>query len=205
MLVLVSWPYGRCITVKLCTLGDFFQLGILLELHYMGIMHLFTTKDPEFAWSKIIAWMLLHAHVYRRKLGLCAAFLSNRDVRSHITLTIQNLTYDLPTWSVRTQHASHWENMAFSTAKETMMRLMETRKRSRRLWRKSRVIVILMWTKCNLILMDPAFLGHIDFEISLQGLSFDQNIHSRFEGMIAQLPMSDGIRLLKSLNLIQQA
>jgi len=36
----------------------------------------------------------------QKKTSLCVAFLSNTAVRSDITVTIHNLTYDLSAWSV---------------------------------------------------------------------------------------------------------
>ncbi|GLJ24399.1 hypothetical protein SUGI_0466000 [Cryptomeria japonica] len=40
------------------------------------------------------------AHVYRGHSGQCAAFLSNMNPTSGVTLNFQNMTYSLPAWSV---------------------------------------------------------------------------------------------------------
>lgn len=55
------------------------------------------------------------AHVYRAEPGLCAAFLSNRDALSDTIVSFQNLTYDLPAWSVSI--LPDCKNVAFNTAK----------------------------------------------------------------------------------------
>ncbi|GLJ24396.1 hypothetical protein SUGI_0465950 [Cryptomeria japonica] len=55
------------------------------------------------------------AHVYSGEAGLCAAFLSNRDSKADVKVNFQNLTYDLPAWSVSI--LADCQNVAFNTAK----------------------------------------------------------------------------------------
>lgn len=49
MLVLVSWPYGRCITQKLCTFGKFLSTCNIVRTSFWGDNALFTAKESEFA------------------------------------------------------------------------------------------------------------------------------------------------------------
>ncbi|KAH9291674.1 hypothetical protein KI387_043142, partial [Taxus chinensis] len=55
------------------------------------------------------------AHVYSGESGLCAAFLSNSDSKSDVNVNFQNLTYDLPAWSVSI--LPDCQNVTFNTAK----------------------------------------------------------------------------------------
>jgi len=59
--------------------------------------------------------LLQEAHVFETKKGECAAFLSNMDFKSDVTVQFRNLTYVLPAWSISI--LPDCKAVAFNTAK----------------------------------------------------------------------------------------